>query len=104
MRFMMKIRFPVDTGNEALKDPEFGAKIQHLLTDMNAEAAYFTTVEGQRGGYVVVDVAEASRIPALAEPWFHWLEADVEFVPVMLPQDLGAAGDGIEAAVREWAT
>ena len=102
MRFIAKIRFPVDTGNEALKDPEFGAKIQHLLTDMNAEAAYFTTIDGQRGGYVIVNIDEASRIPALAEPWFQWLEADVEFLPCMLPEDLGAAGGDIEAAVNEW--
>jgi len=102
MRYLVKMRFPVEAGNTALRDPQFGAKMQQALADIKAEAAYFTTVDGQRGGYVVVNMDDASQIPAIAEPFFLWLKADVEFLPVMLPQDLGKAGPAIEAAMKKW--
>jgi hypothetical protein len=56
-----------------------------------------------RRGYVVVNFEDASKIPAIAEPVFLWLKADVEFMPVMLPEDLAKAGPSIEAAVKKWA-
>jgi len=102
MRYLVKFHIPIDAGNEALRDPEFGAKMQQLLSEINAEAAYFTAVNGQRGGYIIVNFDDASKIPAIAEPLFFWFKADVEFIPVMLPEDLGRAGSAIEAAVKKW--
>ena len=102
MRYLVRFRIPIEAGNEALRDPDFGSKMQGLLAEMNAEAAYFTAVDGQRGGYIVVNFDEASKIPAMAEPLFYWFKADVEFIPVMLPEDLAKAGPGIEAAVKKW--
>jgi len=102
MRFIMKIRFPIDSGNAGLKDPEFGKKMQDYLAAVKAEAAYFTTMDGQRGGYVVLDLADASQIPAIAEPLFLWLNADVELLPVMTLDDLAKASPAITAAVEKW--
>jgi len=51
----MKMRFPVEAGNAALRDPQFGAKMQQALADIKAEAAYFTAVDGQRGGYIQME-------------------------------------------------
>ena len=70
--------------------------------DVGAEAAYFTAVEGQRSGYIVVNLDDASQIPAVAEPFFLWLKADVDVVPVMLPEDLAKAGPAIGAAVQQY--
>jgi hypothetical protein len=67
-----------------------------------AEAAYFTTVCGNRGGYIIVNMDDASQIPAIAEPVFMWLKAEIEFYPVMTPEDLGKAGPAIEAANKKW--
>jgi hypothetical protein len=92
----------MEEGNKALRDPEFGAKMKQLLSDMNAEAAYFTTVDGQRGGYIVVNFDDAAKIPGIAEPLFFWLKAEVEFIPVMVPEDLAKAGPAIEAAIKRW--
>jgi hypothetical protein len=103
MRYLLKFHFPVEPGNKALSDPQFGAKIQEFLSDIKAEAAYFTAINGQRGGYIVVNFDDASKIPTIAEPLFLWLQADVEFIPVMLPEDLAKAGPSIEAAVKRWA-
>ena len=102
MRYLVRFHIPIEAGNEALKDPGFGAKMQDLLSELGAEAAYFTTVNGQRGGYIVVNFDDASKIPAIAEPLFLWLNADVEFIPVMLPEDLANAGPAIEAAAKKW--
>ena len=102
MRYLMKFRFPVEAGNQALADPKFGEKMQRLLAEIKAEAAYFTSMDGQRGGFAVVNMTDASQIPALSEPFFLWLKADVEFLPVMLPEDLAKAGPAIAAAKKNW--
>ena len=49
-----------------------------------------------------VDIADSSQIPALAEPFFLWLKADVTFNAAMRPEDLGKAGPSIGAAVKKW--
>ncbi len=103
MKFIVKISFTNDAGNAALKDPQFGAKMKQLLSDIKAEAAYFTAVNGQRGGYIVLNMDDASQIPSIAEPFFFWLKADLEFMPVMTPQDLEKAGPSIAAATQKWA-
>jgi hypothetical protein len=59
-------------------------------------------VNGHRGGYIVVNMDEASQMVAMAEPLFLWLKANVEFIPVMLPQDLAKGGPAIGAAVQKW--
>jgi hypothetical protein len=102
MRYLVKFHIPIEAGNEALRHSEFGSRMQQLLTEINAEAAYFTAVDGQRGGYIVVNFDDASKIPAIAEPLFFWFKADLEFIPVMLLEDLAKAGPTIEAVVKKW--
>ena len=102
MKYIMKVRMSIDKGNEALKDPQFGHKMSELLAEIKAEAAYFSTINGQRGAYIVVNLNDASELPAVAEPFFLWLNADIEWIPVMKPEDLGKAGPAIGAAVKKW--
>jgi len=92
----------IDKGNTALKDPLFGQKMHDLLGEINAEAAYFSTICGHRGGYIVVNMNDASEMTAKAEPFFLWLDAEVEFLPVMTPEDLAKGGPGIGAAVAKY--
>lgn len=104
MKFIMKVKMASGKeGNELLKDPEFGKKMQDVLTEIKAEAAYFTTIEGSRGGFIVVNLEDASQLPAIAEPLFLWLKADIDWYPVMTPQDLGKATPAIAAANKKWA-
>ena len=102
MRYLMRVRIPIESGNKAIADPKFGERMAKVLAEIGAEAAYFTAVDGQRGGYVVVNMQDASEIPAKAEPFFLWLNADIDFVPVMLPEDLAKAAPAIGAAVQKW--
>ena len=100
MRFILKFSFPTESGNDNLRDPEFGTKLQQLLQEMNAEAAYFCTVDGRRGGYIVVNFDDASKIAGFAEPLFYWLKADVEYIPVMVAEDLAKADH--EGTIKRW--
>jgi hypothetical protein len=100
----MKWEMPTEAGNEALKDPKFGDKVQGLLKDMKAEAAYFTTVKGHRGGYIVINMDDASQMVAMAEPIFFGLKAKVEFIPVMLPQDLAKGMPAAAKAIKKYGT
>jgi hypothetical protein len=102
MKYIMKVRFPMERGNQALSDSQFGHKMNDLLAEIKAEAAYFTTICGQRGAYIIVNMNDASEIPAIAEPFFLWLNADVEFFPAMRPEDLAKAGPSIGAAAQKW--
>jgi hypothetical protein len=102
MLFLMTVRIPTGPGNAALSDPAFGAKMQKLLKKIKAEAAYFTTIDGDRGAHIYVKMDDASQIPAIAEPFFLWLHAGVTFAPVMRPADLAKAGPGIKSAVKNW--
>jgi hypothetical protein len=46
VRFMLRMRMPTDQGNEVIKDGSLGPTVQSILEEMNAEASYFTTVDG----------------------------------------------------------
>jgi hypothetical protein len=102
MRFLLKATIPVERGNAILHDPEFGTKMSQLLSDLKAEASYFALSNGQRCAYLIVNANDASQLPSLGEPLWHWLKADVEITPVMLPQDLQKAGPDIGAAIKKW--
>jgi hypothetical protein len=102
MKYIMKVRFPNETGNIRLKDPLFGKKMKEILSEVKAEAVYFGTICGNRGCYIIVNMDNASQIPAIAEPFFSWLNADIDFIPVMTLEDLAKAGPAIEAVNKKW--
>jgi hypothetical protein len=103
MRFMLKVNIPVDTGNALAKSGKLGSTIQTILTEQKPEAVYFTDSDGERTGYLIVDMQDASQIPALCEPWFLSFDAGIEIHPVMIPEDLAKAGAAIERAVKKYA-
>ncbi len=100
MRMIMYISFPVDVFNDAVRAGSAGATMQRILGEQKPEAAYFTDRGGQRSGVLVVDLTDASQIPAFAEPWFLKFNASVEIHPVMTAADLGKAG--LEALGKAW--
>lgn len=102
MRFLLKVNIPVEAGNSAARAGKLGTTIEAILADLKPEAAYFTDNNGQRTGFIIVDMQDASQIPAIAEPWFLAFNASVELHPVMVPEDLMRAGSAIEAAVTKY--
>ena len=98
MRFLFKVSIPVESGNAAAKD---GFKaIQTILDQQKPEAAYFIAEGGQRTGILIIDMADASDLPRIAEPWFLALNASIEVTPAMIPEDLEKAAPAIEQAVK----
>ncbi len=74
-----------------------GEVMAPILEDLQPEAAYFTDVDGTRGGYIVVNMDDASQIPAFVEPLFLGLGATIHMQPVMTLEDVqGAAGEAMQ--------
>lgn len=102
MRFMIKMDMPVDKGNAVIKDGSLGPTLQSILEKLEPEAVYLCTVDGRRGGYIVLDMEDASQIPAVAEPFFLAFGASVEIEPVMTPEDLAKATPAIQEAAQAY--
>ena len=92
MRLLVKVSFPHDQFNAAVRDGSAGPTIQRILEEQRPESVHFTEMGGRRTAVLFVDLADASAIPALAEPWYLKFGADVELHPAMSPEDLGRAG------------
>lgn len=102
MRFLLKVNIPVDAGNAAARAGKLAETIQSILADLKPEAVYFTDNNGQRTGFIFLDMQDASQIPAIAEPWFLAFDADIEIHAVMTPDDLAKARPAIEQAVKKY--
>ncbi len=92
MRMLLHVKLPHQEFNAAVRDGSIGKKIGAILDATKPEAVYFTNYEGRRGAIMIVDLKDASRVPAFAEPWFLGFNAEVDFHVVMTPDDLGRAG------------
>jgi hypothetical protein len=88
MRFMLKFAIPVERGNAAAKDGTLGQAIENLIKATKADVAYFTIVDGKRGGMVFFDESDPANLPQINEPLFAALNAAVEIVPVLTLDDL----------------
>jgi hypothetical protein len=100
MRILMNVKIPHHTFNAALKNGTAAAKLGRILDEIKPQAAYFTEHDGHRGAVLVVEMADPSKIPALAEPWFLAFEADVQFRIAMTPEDLKKSG--IDEIAKRW--
>ncbi len=92
MRMLVDVQLPIEPFNTRVKDGTAAKIMQEILGDIKPEAAYFTARDGKRGGTIVIDVADASNIPAIAEPFFLHFNASVSFHPCMTPDELAKAG------------
>ena len=101
MRMLVHVKFPHEPFNTAVRNGSVGKTIERILAEAKPEAVYFTEYEGRRGAIMIVDVADPSRVPALAEPWFLSFNADVTFHIVTNPEELGRAG--LDAIGKKWA-
>jgi len=97
---LMHVKLPNEPFNTAVRKGTVGETIQRIVAETKPDVVYFTEYEGRRGAILVIDVADASKIPALAEPWFLSFNANVEFHAVMNPEELGKAG--LDAIGKKW--
>ncbi|TPL05209.1 MULTISPECIES: hypothetical protein [unclassified Mesorhizobium] len=88
MRMMLRISVPTVEGNKALKDGSMEKFIEHSLSELKPEAAYFTAEKGQRTAYLFVDIKDSSEMPYFSERFFLAFNATVDFIPVMNAEEL----------------
>jgi hypothetical protein len=103
MRFMLTFRVPPEEGNTAMKDGRFMSAFQSVVEELQPEAAYFTPVEGARGGHLIVNMDDASQLPAMAEPLFLGLGATVQIHPVFTLDDVPRVTEAVEQARQKYA-
>ncbi len=101
MRMLLEVELPPDPFNSMVRGGTAGEKLQEILGEIKPEAAYFTERDGHRGAILVVDVADPSKVPQLAEPFYLVFNALVKFRVCMTPEDLGRSG--LDAIGRKYA-
>ena len=92
MRVLLDFELPLEPFSSMVKDGTAGQKLEQVLGDIKPESVYFSARNGKRGGIMVVDLADASKVPALAEPLFLAFNASVQIHPCMTSEDLAKAG------------
>ena len=98
---IIDFNLPLEPFNSLVKNGTAGQKLQQILEDVKPEAVYFSERNGQRGGIMIVDVADPSKVPAIAEPLFLTFNANVQFHVAMTPDDLASAG--LDDLGKKWA-
>lgn len=91
MRFIVRAKIPTEAGNKVVKDPNFIHKLEGYMNKIKPESSYFFEADGNRVMVFVVNMDSVEMIPAIAEPLFQEMGANVEFHPVMLFEDLQKA-------------
>ncbi len=97
MRILITFSINPEKGDQLIKEGRMGETMGSILEELRPEAAYFTDVEGTRGGFLVVNMEDGSQMPAMVEPLFLGVGATVHMQPVMTSEDLqGAAGEALQ--------
>jgi hypothetical protein len=91
MKMLINIIFPIEPFNSMVRNGTAGDLIGRIIDDIKPESIYFTEQEGCRGAVMIVEIPDASGVPAVAEPWFLNFEAHCEFRIAMTPEDLARA-------------
>ena len=100
MRMLLTASIPHEPFNTLVRQKKAGPIIGRIMETLKPQAAYFTELQGRRTAVLVVEVADASRIPFFAEPFFLNFNADCQFSIAMTPEDLGKAG--LDALGEQW--
>jgi len=101
MRFLMRLQMPSEAENPQVAAPDFNDKMRLLLQQIKAERASFGMVDGRRVDSIIVNVADATELPAKAAPFYRWLKARAEFLPQMSAEDVERMKPRFEALRRQ---
>jgi hypothetical protein len=102
MRFMITFRMPTDTANAAIKEGRIPQSLQSIMEELQPEAAYFTVVDGARGGHFIVNIDTPAQLPAMLEPLYLALGARIDVQLALTPEDFEQAAPGIEQARQKY--
>ena len=102
MRFLVTAKFPVEAGNKLISSGQIGPKLEQIMTDLRPEAAYFATKDGCRCMYLVINIDDASELPAKLEPIFLTTNSEVNCELAMTVDDLKKGMGTMEAVVKKY--
>ncbi len=102
MRFMISCRVPTEKANALIKEGRFAETFQSVMDELQPEAAYFTDIEGARGGYFIVNMDDASELSAKAEPLLQGMGAEVQVHLVMTAEDVQKGMAAMEQAAQKY--
>jgi hypothetical protein len=88
MRFLIRAKIPTEVGNKVVQDPNFLQKLEEYMNKVKPEASYFMPSGGERLAAFLVDIQSNDQLPAVVEPLFQWMGANVEVIPAMNFDDL----------------
>lgn len=100
MKMILDVTLPHEPFNAAVRDGTIGTKLNKIVETTKPEAMYFTEQDGHRGAVIIIEMANASDMPAFVEPWMLLFQADIKFRPAMTPDDLKRAG--LDALSKKW--
>ena len=102
MRMLMIVEVPAEGAKEALRSGKGFQAFQEVLSQTNPEAVYFAPMNGNRTAFIVFNLDDPSRLPAIQEPLYLSLNATVVVLPCFTPPELEKATPDIEAADRQY--
>ena len=102
MRFMLSFGIPTEKANALIKNGSFPQTIQSIMEDLQPEAAYFTDVDGGRGGIFILNIDDTSQLPGMAEPLLHAMDATIKLQLVMTPEDMEKGAPALEQAAQKY--
>jgi hypothetical protein len=91
MRMLLSVTFPPEPFNTLVKEKRAGQLLNRILGELKPEAAYFTEQDGSRGGILILNLSDPSRVPFFAEPFFLNFNAACKFRIAMTAEDLAKA-------------
>jgi hypothetical protein len=101
MRMLLSAEFPLEPFNTLVRTKKIGPLMERIMQEIKPEATYFTEQDGKRGCICVVNVADPSMVPKIAEPLFLSFNAEVRFRVAMSPEELAKAN--LESLGDKWA-
>lgn len=88
MRMMLKASFPAEASNKAIHNGSFTLIMEKVMAKLQPEAVYFMAFQGKRTMLAFFDLQDPSMIPQIAEPLFSGMNAELDFIPVMVQEEL----------------
>ena len=102
MRMLLRATIPTVAGNASIKDGSMTENLGSILGDAKPEAVYFYVENGRRTCMIIFEMNDVSQLPAVVEPWFLSMGADITLLPVMNSDDFEKAGPSIAATIQKY--
>ena len=102
MRLMINFTIPLSAGNELVSSGKIGQNFNSLIEQFKPEASYFFAENGQRSGFMVIEMGDSSDLARVAESFWFGLQADISVTPVMNGEDLAKGLGDIDSVVKRY--